>query len=138
MLLLCRFFAASLCEAMKKRRETPIVQDIGDVMLARVRGKRSPPSFYLNFHHFYCDVRGVRADTRAEHLIEILLKPQYGHVCAISNSRELRFYLLIDGREHALCGTDPSRNDIIIFRFYFILFFYLSFSPSAYTCVLAC
>ncbi|XP_032400706.1 rho guanine nucleotide exchange factor 11 isoform X7 [Etheostoma spectabile] len=26
---------ASLCEAMKKRRETPIVQDIGDVMLAR-------------------------------------------------------------------------------------------------------
>lgn len=28
--------AASLCEAMKKRRETPIVQDIGDVMLARV------------------------------------------------------------------------------------------------------
>ncbi|XP_068443470.1 rho guanine nucleotide exchange factor 11 isoform X3 [Clinocottus analis] len=26
---------ASLCEAMKKRREAPIVQDIGDVMLAR-------------------------------------------------------------------------------------------------------
>ncbi|XP_031706950.1 rho guanine nucleotide exchange factor 11 isoform X5 [Anarrhichthys ocellatus] len=26
---------ASLCEEMKKRRETPIVQDIGDVMLAR-------------------------------------------------------------------------------------------------------
>uniref|UniRef100_A0A3Q3LZS1 Rho guanine nucleotide exchange factor (GEF) 11 n=1 Tax=Mastacembelus armatus TaxID=205130 RepID=A0A3Q3LZS1_9TELE len=29
---------ASLCEAMKKRRETPIVQDIGDVMLARFEG----------------------------------------------------------------------------------------------------
>ncbi|CAN9509432.1 unnamed protein product [Ophioblennius macclurei] len=29
---------ASLCEAMKKRRETPIVQEIGDVMLARVEG----------------------------------------------------------------------------------------------------
>ncbi|XP_047450683.1 rho guanine nucleotide exchange factor 11 isoform X3 [Mugil cephalus] len=27
-----------LCEAMKKRRETPIVQDIGDVMLARFEG----------------------------------------------------------------------------------------------------
>lgn len=36
MMPLCCFFAASLCEAMKKRRETPIVQDIGDVMLARV------------------------------------------------------------------------------------------------------
>lgn len=36
MLRLCHSFAASLCEAMKKRRETPIVQDIGDVMLARV------------------------------------------------------------------------------------------------------
>ncbi|XP_076580787.1 rho guanine nucleotide exchange factor 11 isoform X2 [Chaetodon auriga] len=31
-------FHASLCEAMKKRRETPIVQDIGDVMLARFEG----------------------------------------------------------------------------------------------------
>ncbi|XP_027143610.1 rho guanine nucleotide exchange factor 11 isoform X3 [Larimichthys crocea] len=29
---------ASLCEAIKKRRETPIVQDIGDVMLARFEG----------------------------------------------------------------------------------------------------
>ncbi|XP_039996537.1 rho guanine nucleotide exchange factor 11 isoform X2 [Xiphias gladius] len=29
---------ASLCEAMKKRKETPIVQDIGDVMLARFEG----------------------------------------------------------------------------------------------------
>ncbi|XP_074478870.1 rho guanine nucleotide exchange factor 11 isoform X3 [Sebastes fasciatus] len=29
---------ASLCEAMKKRREAPIVQDIGDVMLARFEG----------------------------------------------------------------------------------------------------
>ncbi|KAM6959698.1 LOW QUALITY PROTEIN: rho guanine nucleotide exchange factor 11 [Tautogolabrus adspersus] len=29
---------ANLCEAMKKRRETPIVQDIGDVMLARFEG----------------------------------------------------------------------------------------------------
>ncbi|KAK2862956.1 hypothetical protein Q5P01_002489 [Channa striata] len=29
---------ASLCEAMKKQRETPIVQDIGDVMLARFEG----------------------------------------------------------------------------------------------------
>ncbi|XP_070785812.1 rho guanine nucleotide exchange factor 11 [Enoplosus armatus] len=29
---------ASLCESMKKRRETPIVQDIGDVMLARFEG----------------------------------------------------------------------------------------------------
>ncbi|XP_069374348.1 rho guanine nucleotide exchange factor 11 isoform X4 [Paralichthys olivaceus] len=29
---------ASLCEAMKKRRETPVVQDIGDVMLARFEG----------------------------------------------------------------------------------------------------
>lgn len=29
---------ASLCEAMRKRRETPIVQDIGDVMLARFEG----------------------------------------------------------------------------------------------------
>ncbi|XP_047192164.1 rho guanine nucleotide exchange factor 11 isoform X3 [Scophthalmus maximus] len=29
---------ASLCEAMKRRRETPIVQDIGDVMLARFEG----------------------------------------------------------------------------------------------------
>nr|XP_046236179.1 rho guanine nucleotide exchange factor 11 isoform X1 [Scatophagus argus] len=29
---------ASLCEAMKKRRETPIVQDIGDVMLASFEG----------------------------------------------------------------------------------------------------
>ncbi|XP_074555282.1 rho guanine nucleotide exchange factor 11 isoform X3 [Halichoeres trimaculatus] len=29
---------SSLCEAMKKRRETPIVQDIGDVMLARFEG----------------------------------------------------------------------------------------------------
>uniref|UniRef100_A0A667WV79 Rho guanine nucleotide exchange factor (GEF) 11 n=1 Tax=Myripristis murdjan TaxID=586833 RepID=A0A667WV79_9TELE len=29
---------ASLCEAMKKRRESPIVQDIGDVMLARFEG----------------------------------------------------------------------------------------------------
>ncbi|XP_029310526.1 LOW QUALITY PROTEIN: rho guanine nucleotide exchange factor 11 [Cottoperca gobio] len=29
---------ASLCEEMKKRRETPIVQDIGDVMLARFEG----------------------------------------------------------------------------------------------------
>ncbi|XP_040886987.1 rho guanine nucleotide exchange factor 11 isoform X2 [Toxotes jaculatrix] len=29
---------ASLCEAMKKRRETPIVQEIGDVMLARFEG----------------------------------------------------------------------------------------------------
>nr|XP_020444315.1 rho guanine nucleotide exchange factor 11 [Monopterus albus] len=29
---------ASLCETMKKRRETPIVQDIGDVMLARFEG----------------------------------------------------------------------------------------------------
>uniref|UniRef100_A0A3Q1ER16 Rho guanine nucleotide exchange factor 11 n=1 Tax=Acanthochromis polyacanthus TaxID=80966 RepID=A0A3Q1ER16_9TELE len=29
---------ASLCEAMTKRRETPIVQDIGDVMLARFEG----------------------------------------------------------------------------------------------------
>uniref|UniRef100_UPI001A9925A8 rho guanine nucleotide exchange factor 11 n=1 Tax=Gasterosteus aculeatus aculeatus TaxID=481459 RepID=UPI001A9925A8 len=32
---------ASLCEAMKKRRETAIVQDIGDVMLARVSGSSS-------------------------------------------------------------------------------------------------
>ncbi|XP_069578334.1 rho guanine nucleotide exchange factor 11 isoform X4 [Brachyistius frenatus] len=31
-------FHASLCEAMRKRRETPIVQDIGDVMLARFEG----------------------------------------------------------------------------------------------------
>ncbi|XP_033961817.1 rho guanine nucleotide exchange factor 11 isoform X5 [Pseudochaenichthys georgianus] len=29
---------ASLCEAMKKRREAPTVQDIGDVMLARFEG----------------------------------------------------------------------------------------------------
>ncbi|XP_076018605.1 rho guanine nucleotide exchange factor 11 isoform X2 [Genypterus blacodes] len=29
---------ASLCEAMKKKRELPIVQDIGDVMLARFEG----------------------------------------------------------------------------------------------------
>uniref|UniRef100_A0A3P9D0D9 Rho guanine nucleotide exchange factor 11 n=1 Tax=Maylandia zebra TaxID=106582 RepID=A0A3P9D0D9_9CICH len=29
---------ASLCEAMKKRRESPIVQDIGDVMLTRFEG----------------------------------------------------------------------------------------------------
>uniref|UniRef100_A0AAQ5XBB6 Rho guanine nucleotide exchange factor (GEF) 11 n=1 Tax=Amphiprion ocellaris TaxID=80972 RepID=A0AAQ5XBB6_AMPOC len=29
---------ASLCEAMTKQRETPIVQDIGDVMLARFEG----------------------------------------------------------------------------------------------------
>nr|XP_043876845.1 rho guanine nucleotide exchange factor 11 isoform X2 [Solea senegalensis] len=29
---------ASLCEAMKKRRETAVVQDIGDVMLARFEG----------------------------------------------------------------------------------------------------
>ncbi|XP_060887898.1 rho guanine nucleotide exchange factor 11 isoform X2 [Labrus mixtus] len=29
---------ANLCEAMKKRRETPTVQDIGDVMLARFEG----------------------------------------------------------------------------------------------------
>ncbi|XP_026208449.1 rho guanine nucleotide exchange factor 11 isoform X2 [Anabas testudineus] len=29
---------ASLCEAMKKQRETPVVQDIGDVMLARFEG----------------------------------------------------------------------------------------------------
>ncbi|XP_037832492.1 rho guanine nucleotide exchange factor 11 isoform X2 [Kryptolebias marmoratus] len=29
---------ASLCEAMKKRRETPVVQDIGDVMVARFEG----------------------------------------------------------------------------------------------------
>ncbi|XP_041841511.1 rho guanine nucleotide exchange factor 11 isoform X3 [Melanotaenia boesemani] len=29
---------ASLCEAMKKRRETPTVQEIGDVMLARFEG----------------------------------------------------------------------------------------------------
>ncbi|XP_028262876.1 rho guanine nucleotide exchange factor 11 isoform X2 [Parambassis ranga] len=29
---------ASLCEAMKKRRETPIVQEIGDIMLARFEG----------------------------------------------------------------------------------------------------
>ncbi|XP_028987395.1 rho guanine nucleotide exchange factor 11 isoform X3 [Betta splendens] len=29
---------ANLCEAMKKQRETPIVQDIGDVMLARFEG----------------------------------------------------------------------------------------------------
>ncbi|KAF3697778.1 Rho guanine nucleotide exchange factor 11 RhoGEF glutamate transport modulator GTRAP48 [Channa argus] len=29
---------ASLCEAMKKQRETPIVQDIGDVMIARFEG----------------------------------------------------------------------------------------------------
>ncbi|XP_042256545.1 rho guanine nucleotide exchange factor 11 isoform X3 [Thunnus maccoyii] len=29
---------ASLCEAMKKRRESPIVQNIGDVMLARFEG----------------------------------------------------------------------------------------------------
>lgn len=39
MLLLCCFAAASLCEAMKRRRETPVVQDIGDIMLARVRGE---------------------------------------------------------------------------------------------------
>ncbi|XP_071372045.1 rho guanine nucleotide exchange factor 11 [Centroberyx affinis] len=31
-------FHASLCEAMKKRRESPIVQDIGDIMLARFEG----------------------------------------------------------------------------------------------------
>ncbi|XP_061566635.1 rho guanine nucleotide exchange factor 11 [Cololabis saira] len=31
-------FHASLCEAMKKRREAPIVQDIGDVMVARFEG----------------------------------------------------------------------------------------------------
>lgn len=36
MFLLRHLFAASLCEAMKKRRETPIVQEIGDVVLARV------------------------------------------------------------------------------------------------------
>ncbi|CAJ1086066.1 rho guanine nucleotide exchange factor 11 isoform X1 [Xyrichtys novacula] len=30
---------ASLCEAMKKRRETPVVQHIGDVMLARFEGE---------------------------------------------------------------------------------------------------
>ncbi|XP_043100806.1 rho guanine nucleotide exchange factor 11 isoform X2 [Puntigrus tetrazona] len=30
---------ASLCEAMKKRRESPIVQGIGDVMLARLEGE---------------------------------------------------------------------------------------------------
>lgn len=35
-LFMNNFIAASLCEAMKKQRETPIVQDIGDVMLARV------------------------------------------------------------------------------------------------------
>ncbi|XP_059210834.1 rho guanine nucleotide exchange factor 11 isoform X2 [Centropristis striata] len=29
---------ASLCESMKKRRETPVVQDIGDVVLARFEG----------------------------------------------------------------------------------------------------
>ncbi|XP_037531227.1 rho guanine nucleotide exchange factor 11 [Nematolebias whitei] len=29
---------ASLCEDMKKRRETPVVQDIGDVMVARFEG----------------------------------------------------------------------------------------------------
>lgn len=38
--------AASLCEAMKKQRETPIVQDIGDVMLARVSLLTS-----FTFHH---------------------------------------------------------------------------------------
>ncbi|KAM6909201.1 rho guanine nucleotide exchange factor 11 [Xenentodon cancila] len=31
-------FHASLCEAMKKRREAPIVQDIGDVLVARFEG----------------------------------------------------------------------------------------------------
>lgn len=36
MLLQCCCVTASLCEAMKKRRESPIVQGIGDIMLARV------------------------------------------------------------------------------------------------------
>lgn len=63
MLLLYRVLAASLCEAMKKRRETPIVQDIGDVMLASVSGithRIHPPSLYLHSHlqgvyvHAYC------------------------------------------------------------------------------------
>ncbi|XP_070710540.1 rho guanine nucleotide exchange factor 11 isoform X2 [Pempheris klunzingeri] len=31
-------FHASLCEAMKKKRETPVVQDIGDVLLASFEG----------------------------------------------------------------------------------------------------
>ncbi|XP_016338429.1 rho guanine nucleotide exchange factor 11-like, partial [Sinocyclocheilus anshuiensis] len=30
---------ASLCEAMKKRRESPVVQGIGDIMLARLEGE---------------------------------------------------------------------------------------------------
>lgn len=32
----CLCVVGSLCEAMRKRRETPVVQDIGDIMLARV------------------------------------------------------------------------------------------------------
>ncbi|RVE55601.1 hypothetical protein OJAV_G00234680 [Oryzias javanicus] len=31
-------FHANLCEAMKKRREVPVVQEIGDIMLARFEG----------------------------------------------------------------------------------------------------
>lgn len=39
-------FAASLCDAMKKRRENPVVHEIGDVLLARVRPRHSASVFY--------------------------------------------------------------------------------------------
>lgn len=32
----CISSTANLCEAMKKRRDIPVVQEIGDVLLARV------------------------------------------------------------------------------------------------------
>lgn len=39
--------AASLCESMKKLRESPVVQSIGDIMLARVSAllRNDVPSF---------------------------------------------------------------------------------------------
>uniref|UniRef100_A0A3B4EWU1 Rho guanine nucleotide exchange factor 11-like n=1 Tax=Pundamilia nyererei TaxID=303518 RepID=A0A3B4EWU1_9CICH len=45
---------ASLCEAMKKRRESPIVQDIGDVMLTRVCF--TPPVSMTSRNMFSCSI----------------------------------------------------------------------------------
>lgn len=50
-IFVCHVFAASLCEAMKEQRETPVVQEIGDVMLARVSlrvGRVTSISLHLN------------------------------------------------------------------------------------------
>lgn len=51
----CFSIPANLCESMKKRRETPIVQGIGDIMLARVSVSflNTPPFVYEAYETCY-------------------------------------------------------------------------------------